>query len=164
MLFKNLAPLIARGVTVQFTVLAAADGKLEVNVIPTTEGGSTGLNLVSKSFVATPDELDLEFPEVIAGYSTANLSLKQQLEDVKTVAEAAAKEASEAAARKSTSAPAKPGVARAANSKPAGKTEPTLLEEEEEEASGSEDLATGGDGTSNAGGEASQSQTLPLEL
>lgn len=163
MLFKNLAPLIARGVTVQFTVLAAADGKLEVNVIPTTEGGSTGLNLVSKSFVATPDELDLEFPEVIAGYSTANLSLKQQLEDVKTVAEAVAKEASEAAARKSASAPAKPGIARAASSKPAGKTEPTLLEEEEE-VSGGEDLATGGDGPSTAGGEANQSQTLPLEL
>lgn len=165
MLFANIAALVAKGVTVQFTVNSAPEGKLEVNLIPTAEGGTT-LNLVPKSFVGTPAELDAEFAEVIAGYATVNLTLKQQLEDVATVASAAAKEASEAAVKKSAT---KPAGRNTGNTKGVGGKSPTLIEgddsqQEEEQEEGS----TGGDNTSSGAPAASipgaQSQTLPLEL
>lgn len=125
MLFANLAALIAKGVTVQFTVLAAADGKLEVNVIPSVTGGSSDLNLVPKSFVGSAEELDAEFPDVIAGYTKANLTLMQQLEDVKIVADAAGREAAEKAA--AAAANKKPPAARtSAARKPAAPAAPTL--------------------------------------
>jgi PRTRC genetic system protein E len=166
MLFANLAALVAKGVTVQFTVLAAADGKLEVNVIPSVAGGTSSLNLVPKSFVATPEELDTEFQDVIAGYATANLTLKQQLEDVETVAAAAAKEASENAARKPTTTTKKSGAARPAV-KSGGAGAPTLLDSEEDEdqdhdsgTGGSDEISTVGGGSQGA----VQSEPLPLTL
>lgn len=74
MLFANIAALVAKGVTVQFTINAASEGKLEVSLIPTAAEGTT-LNLVPKSFVGTPAELDAEFGDVIAGYA----AVKRQL-------------------------------------------------------------------------------------
>ena len=160
MLFANIAALVAKGVTVQFTINAASEGKLEVSLIPTAAEGTT-LNLVPKSFVGTPAELDAEFGDVIAGYAAVNLSLKQQLEDVATVAKAIEKEASETAARKST---AKSAVRTAAPVKSPAKT-PTLIE------GGDDQDEDDGEGGGEAGGEDStppatvgQSQVLPLEL
>lgn len=160
MLFANIAALVAKGVTVQFTINAASEGKLEVSLIPTAAEGTT-LNLVPKSFVGTPAELDAEFGDVIAGYAAVNLSLKQQLEDVATVAKAIEKEASDAAARK---AAAKPAPRTSGTAKSAAKA-PSLIEGDDGE--DEED----GEGGGQAGGEdstppaaAGQSQVLPLEL
>ncbi|MDO8280961.1 MAG: PRTRC system protein E [Burkholderiaceae bacterium] len=164
MLFANIAALVAKGVTVQFTITGASEGKLEVSLIPTVEAGTT-LNLVPKSFVGTPQELDAEFGEVIAGYATVNLSLKQQLEDVATVAEAAAKEAAEEAAKKAAK---KSATRDAGNSKAATKS-PTLIEAGD----GEDDLDEAGDGQPASGRDpvqaqplatTGQAQTLPLEL
>lgn len=163
MLFANIAALVAKGVTVQFTINAASEGKLEVSLTPTAAEGTT-LNLVPKSFVGTPAELDAEFGDVIAGYAAVNLSLKQQLEDVATVAKAIEKEASDAAARK---AAAKPAPRTSGTAKSPAKT-PTLIE-----GGGDQDGVDGADGEDGgqAGVEAStppgtvgQSQVLPLEL
>lgn len=99
MLFHNIAALIAKGVTLQLTVSQADGDKLEVGLIPMTETGKSGMNLIAKSFVGTATELDAEFATVIAGYAAANLSLMGQLQAVQTMADAAAKEASEAAAQ-----------------------------------------------------------------
>lgn len=160
MLFANIAALVVKGVVVQFTVTSASEGKLEVSLIPTAETGTT-LNLVPKSFVGTPAELDAEFGEVIAGYAAVNLSLKQQLEDVATVAQAAAREASEEAAR---NAVRKTATRNAGNTKPPT-TSPKLIE-----ADNGDDAVEVGEGSNkdaaaavtDAGG--GQAQTLPLEL
>ncbi len=166
MLFANLAALIAKGVSVQFTVLAASDGKLEVNVIPSVAGGTSTLNLVPKSFVATPQELDAEFPDVIAGYASANMTLKQQLEDVETVAAAAAKEASEAAAKKSATTTKRSTPARPVSRPAGGSTAPTLLEDDnndDDDADGNADETS--DSTVGASSQGSaQAEPLPLTL
>lgn len=110
MLFKNIAALVSKGVTLQLIINPAADGKLEVNVLPSTETGATGTNLVGKSFVATPEELDAEFADIMAGYGQSNLTLKEQLAEMKAEAEQAAaktkEEATEKAAAKAASKPA----------------------------------------------------------
>ena len=111
MLFKNIATLLAKGVSLSFHVSQADAGKLEVGVIPTTATGTSGLELVSKSFVATPEELDAEFAGIIAGFASANATLQDQLLDVKVRAEVAAEEAKAAAAAKSKkSVSPKPGT------------------------------------------------------
>lgn len=96
MLFQNLAALTAQGITVTMQIEQAENGQLEVSVIPTSNSGKSGVNLVPKVFVATPQELDAEFAEVIAGFCGVNLTLKQQLETMNSQAEDAAKAAQEA--------------------------------------------------------------------
>ena len=93
MLFRNLAALTAKNVSVMIVVNNAGNGKLEVNVIPTTSSGSTGLNLVAKSFVAYPEELDAEFASVIESFAQTNLTLKEQLDAVKAQADLLAEQA-----------------------------------------------------------------------
>ena len=100
MLFQNIAALVAKGVTLSFHVSQADDGKLEVGVIPSTTSGASGLDLVAKSFVATPAELDLEFAAVIADYAKTNMTLQEQLMEVKVKADVAAEEARAEAAKK----------------------------------------------------------------
>lgn len=141
MLFSNLAALVQKGVTVQFVVSKAADGKLEVAVHPSTERAS-GMNLVAKSFVGTPAELDAEFAEIIGGYAVANLSLRDQLEAVQVMVKEAEKQASEEAATKAAEAakkaaakPAsKPTAAASSKPLPAAKPSPSLLDGGEEDA------------------------------
>lgn len=92
-LFKNLAALIAKGADVQITVSAADNGQLEVGFIPTSSSGKTGMNLVAKSFVATPEALDAEFPAVVAGYVNVNVTLADQLSSMQAQADAIAEQA-----------------------------------------------------------------------
>lgn len=105
-LFKHLAALIAKGVNVQIDVTAADDGKLEVALIPTSASGKSGLNLVAKSFVGTPDELDADFSNVVAGYASVNATLADQLAAIQAQADAIAAQA-QAAAKATANAPAK---------------------------------------------------------
>lgn len=93
MLFKHLAALIAKGVEVQIAVSAADNGKLEVAFFPTSSTGKSGLNLVAKSFVGTPDELDADFASVVAGYVSVNTSLAEQLATLQAQADAIAADA-----------------------------------------------------------------------
>jgi PRTRC genetic system protein E len=126
MLFSNIAALVAKGVTINFTVTSADEGKLEVNVVPSIDSGKTGMGLVARSFTATPAELDAEFPAIMNSYANANLTLKQQLDAAEAAIEAAGKEAAASAAAKAaekaaakpvTHTVSKPG-AKAANRAP----------------------------------------------
>ena len=92
-LFKHLAALIAKGVDVQIAVSAADNGKLEVAFLPTSSSGKSGLNLVAKSFVGTPDELDADFSTVVAGYASVNATLADQLAAIQAEADAIADQA-----------------------------------------------------------------------
>jgi len=96
MLFQNIAALVAKGVKINIEIGAADSGKLEVNVLPTSETGKSGLSLVGKCFVATPQELDAEFAEVMAGFTAGNLSLKEQLASAEAEIQATAAKAAEA--------------------------------------------------------------------
>ena len=123
MLFQNIAALVAKGVSLSFHVSQAEGNKLEVGVIPTTATGNSGLELVSKSFVATPEELDAEFTEIISSFASVNSTLKDQLMDVKVRAEVAAEEAKASAAAKSK----KPSLV---NSKPGASASKLNVDEE----------------------------------
>ncbi len=128
MLFTNIANLTAKGIKIAIEVSAAGDGRLEVNVIPSTETGKSGLNLVAKSFVATPQELDMEFAEVINGFAGVNLTLQQQLEQVQAAATEVARLATEEA-----KAASKTKATSKANSSPSPKRSGPELSEEDDD-------------------------------
>lgn len=96
MLFQNIAALVLQGVRLNIEIVAADAGKLEVNVLPTSETGKTGLGLVGKCFVATPQELDAEFADVMASFTAGNLTLKEQLAQAEAEIAATAAKAAEA--------------------------------------------------------------------
>lgn len=102
MLFQKLAALTAKGVNVNIQISQAAEGKLEVAFIPTSESGKSGIALVAKAFTATPEELDAEMGMVIDGYVKANTSLAEQLVELELQAEQAAATAREEAEAKAT--------------------------------------------------------------
>lgn len=143
MLFSNLHTLLKRGVTLNLILAAAGDDKIEVTVLPNTEKTSAGTQLVAKTFVATPQELDDQFPGVMAGYASTNLSLKDQLEAVQKqadeAADAAAKAAKEEAAKKAAS---KPSTSVKTAGKSAGSAKPRLLDDPDADDE-NEDNATG---------------------
>lgn len=112
MLFTNIAALVAKGVTIHITVSAAAEGQLEVAVVPTADSGKAGMGLVPRSFTATPAELDAEFPEIMRAYANANLTLKQQLDAANEAIEEAGKAAAASAAAKKEKTAHKPAVGK----------------------------------------------------
>lgn len=133
MLFSNIAALVAKGVTINFTVTAAAEGQLEVNVVPSIDSGKAGMGLVARSFTATPAELDAEFPAIMASYANANLSLKQQLAAAEEAIEAAGKEAAASTAAKAAEKAASKPVTHTV-SKPGAKPSsrvPTLSDDDD---------------------------------
>lgn len=140
MLFQNIATLVAKGIKLSIQIEQADDGKLEVSVIPTSETGKSGFSLVAKSFIASPAELDAEFPAVIAGFATANLSLSEQLASMEQQAAetvAAALEASKAAQA------AKPkSSTKSTTSLPAKKAGPDLNDFDEDDETADPDVAT----------------------
>ena len=139
MLFQNIAALVAKGIKLSIQIEQSDDGKLEVSVIPTSETGKSGFSLVSKSFIATPAELDAEFPAVIAGFATANFSLSEQLASMEQQAAetaAAALEASKAAQAAKPKSPTKHMT-----SLPAKKAGPDLNDFEEDDEPEDHDVA-----------------------
>jgi PRTRC genetic system protein E len=161
MLFSNIHSLLKRGVTLNLILAAAGDDKIEVTVLPNTEKSTAGMQLVAKTFVASPKELDEQFPGVMAGYASANLSLKEQLEAVQKQAQETADAAVEAAkADAAKKAANKPTTPARSTGKSSAAAKPMLLDapdpEEDDEGgscpsdgsstlSGSSDLADDGE-------------------
>jgi PRTRC genetic system protein E len=159
MLFSNIHALLKRGVTLNLILAAAGDDKIEVTVLPNTEKSTAGMQLVAKTFVATPQELDQEFPAVMAGYASANLSLKDQLEAVQKQAQetAAAAAAAEAAKAEAAKKPAsKPSATSKTSGTPATAAKPTLMDDPDED-------DVGGDGVGCASGSDSASSPAPAD-
>ena len=125
MLFSNLHSLLKRDVTLNLILAAAGDDKIEVTVIPQSEKSAAGSQLVAKTFVATPQELDEQFSGVMAGYASANLSLQDQLQALQKQAEASAAAAAEAAKANAKKPTPKPGTTSGSNAAAAAK--PALL-------------------------------------
>lgn len=130
MLFSNIHSLLKRGVTLNLILAATGDDKIEVTVLPNTEKSTAGMQLVAKTFVATPKELDEQFPGVMAGYASANLSLKDQLEAVQKQAQETADAAAKAVkADAATKAAARPATHARSTGKPAAAAKPMLLDD-----------------------------------
>jgi hypothetical protein len=117
MLFKNIAALVEKGVTVNFAVTAATDGQLEVSVVPTVDEG---------------------FAAVIASFSKGSLTLVEQIAEAQqafaateTANAATAKEKAEAAKTK----PKTPSVVKPTVSD----RTPTLSNEDDDD----DDIPTG---------------------
>lgn len=166
MLFSNIHALLKRGVTLNLILAAIGDDKIEVTVLPNTEKSTAGMQLVAKTFVATAQELDQEFPAVMAGYASANLSLKDQLEAVQKQAQESAAAAAEAA---KAEAAKKPASKTSAPSKTSGATatakKPTLMDDQDDDGVDGEGVgsATGSESASNpAPGSDSQPQLISL--
>lgn len=145
MLFSNLHALLKRGVTINLILGAAGDEKIEVTVLPSSEKSFAGTQLVAKTFVATPQELDEQFAGVMAGYAVANLSLQDQLQAMQKQADEAAEAAKEAVKKPS----AKPASNVA--TKPAAGVKPALLDGDAED---DDDVPSSGSEGSSAGGQA----------
>lgn len=152
MLFSNIHSLLKRGVTLNLILAATGDDKIEVTVLPNTEKSTAGMQLVAKTFVATPKELDEQFPGVMAGYASANLSLKDQLEAVQKQAQETADAAAEAAkADAATKAAARPATHARSTGKPAAAAKPMLLDDTNGEEDGEGGLCPS-DGCSDPSG------------
>lgn len=157
MLFSNIHALLKRGVTLNLILAAAGDDKIEVTVLPNTEKSTAGMQLVAKTFVATPQEIDQEFPAVMAGYASANLSLKDQLEAVQKQAQETAVAAAEAAKAEAAKKPAsKPSATSKTSGTPATAAKPTLMDDPDED-------NIGGDGVGCESGSDSASSPAPAD-
>lgn len=130
MLFSNIHSLLKRGVTLNLILAAAGDDKIEVTVMPQSEKSAAGSQLVAKTFVATPQELDEQFPGVMAGYASANLSLQDQLQALQKQTEEAAAAAAEAAKANAKKPSVKPGTTSSPKAAMAAK--PALLDDSDD--------------------------------
>ena len=156
MIFTNIAALVAANITLTIQVASAEAGKLEVSVIPASTGKASGRNLVAKSFVATPEELDAEFADVIQSFSAVNLSLSEQLTAVQAeadqlVADAKAEANAKAASKVALKAPGRPAIGK-------GRATPSLSDPDE----GDED--EGGSGADGGHDTLASDTTLAKEL
>ena len=143
MLFSNIAALVAKGVVLSIQVAGADNGKLEVSVTPTSTTGKSGMSLIAKSFIATPQELDADFADVIGAYAATNGSLKDQLDAMTAQADAALKDAQEAQKTAKAAAPKAVSKTVPGAKKPVS---PTLM-------SGDDNSDDGDDGDGNTEGE-----------
>ena len=99
-MFVELMPLLA-GRTVMITVARVNDRTLRCNVIPTKTNENENAALMTPlSYTGTPEELDRELAQQLAGYVEAHQQLGSTLAQVKTEMDAAAKAAQEEAKRK----------------------------------------------------------------
>ena len=107
-MFVELMPLL-KDRTLLLTV-ARVEGKVKVNVIPVRakEGEDQALT-TPLSYTASPEELDAEFGEHLAGYVDAHLSLGSTLAEAKAEMYTAAKAARQKA--KATQVPKSEAVA-----------------------------------------------------
>ncbi len=99
-MFSELMPLLA-GRTVMITVARVDDRTLRVNVIPTKKNEDENAALTTPlSYTGTPEELDRELGNQVAGYVEAHQQLGSTLAQAKAEMDAAAKAAQEEARRK----------------------------------------------------------------
>lgn len=98
MFFQVIQPLLAKGLKFNLSIEAddSIPGNVIVGVFP--DAGEKSTSLTPAMFSGTPQELDAQFDQVMAGFVTVTKSLTEQLEDARLVAEQAAKDALASAA------------------------------------------------------------------
>ena len=107
-MFVELMPLLV-GRTVMIAVSRVDDRTLRCNVIPTKTNDSENAALTTPlSYTGTPEELDRELGQQLAGYVDAHQRLGSTLAQAKAEMDAAAKTAQEEAKRKAAERSKKP--------------------------------------------------------
>lgn len=79
-MFQALFPLVASGGKITLTIAATANGQMKVIVCPENKNGSVPALSQPLALVATPEELDAEFVDVISNYIGTRNSLLEQVE------------------------------------------------------------------------------------
>lgn len=98
-MFVELMPLLA-GRTVLITVARVDDKTLRVNVIPHGKANENPALSTPLTYTGSPEELDAELGEHLAGYVQTHQQAASTLAEAKATMEAAAKAAQEEAKRK----------------------------------------------------------------
>lgn len=79
-MFQALLPLVASGGKITLTIAATSNGQMKVIVCPENKNGSVPALSQPLALVATPEELDAEFVDVISNYVGTRNSLLEQVE------------------------------------------------------------------------------------
>lgn len=113
-MFQQLHPLIKQ---TQLLIMVSAEGELlRVNITPKAEEDANPALATPLSLLATPEELDAQLPEILAGYTDAHMDLRASLNN----AVAQISEAKAEAGKKEGGT--KPAAKKAEAKKPAAKT------------------------------------------
>jgi len=147
--FVELMPVLA-GRTVMITVARVDERTLRVHVIPTKTWDTDNAALTTPlSYTGTPEELDRELGQQLAGYVEAHQQLGSTLAQAKAEMEAAAKAAQEEARRKVTER-----TKKASESKPEKAVSPNPQPPTPESVSNMSLFPASHDSTQNSGGDA----------
>jgi PRTRC genetic system protein E len=99
-MFKELAPLLAKRSLI-LTVSSVEDERIRVTITPRPTG-KDDVKELSQPFAVegTAEELDIELPNAIVGYTAQHMTLENSLAQVKASMEATLKEVKDEAAKK----------------------------------------------------------------
>lgn len=104
-MFKELAAILGVDTNLKLSISPVADGNLTVIVEPQSTSGKTPA-LTPLSLIASPEELDAEFPGILAQYGAKRLSLTEQMQQSLAAMEEVAKQTIEAEKAKTPKAKA----------------------------------------------------------
>lgn len=155
MFFQSLLPLISSGVKLNIVLEAANGGQITVGILPSrTDDSKSSEVLVPCAFTGTAQDLDQQFPtQVIPALTNFTQSLAEQLDAARTVAKAAAEEATKKAVEKPR--PSKPR--RSVSSSPSG-----LLDSEDEDDSDGDEPTSEPSPNGQAVPPATDTLTMPM--
>jgi PRTRC genetic system protein E len=159
-MFKELAQLLGSkqdAGSLNILITTTADGQLSVTVLSVQQSAKTNPVLSRPlTLVATPEELDSQFAEVISTYGQRRASLVEQLEAETTILQNAEKESADKATKKLA------GKSAAANASKAGKSQAAAASDDDEDFGGEMD-ETAEAATAKASAQGSASSTASVE-
>ena len=91
-MFTNLKTLVSSCSSITIILASAGDDLVNVTVIPKVNEGQHAALSTPLSLIATLDELDAEFADVVQSYTAKRTSLAEQLEATQLILEAAKEE------------------------------------------------------------------------
>lgn len=110
-MFTDLKPLLNSCTSVTIVLASGGDDQVNVTIIPKAKDGQNASLSTPLALIATLEELDAEFAQVVLGYSAKRTSLAEQLEATATILDAAKQEAAKSAVAGKGKKPHKPASA-----------------------------------------------------
>jgi len=103
-MFTEIAPIVANGTILVFTIAAAEDGEMRLTLQPKHKEGANPALSTHLELTASPAVLDEQLGALLqTKYVAPRLTLEQQLENSRTIMEAAGKKAVSAATKAAAS-------------------------------------------------------------
>lgn len=152
-MFKQLSPLLETCISLTIILVSNKDGTISATVLPKSK--QTGEDAVALgtplSIKATADELDADFAQVLSDYVNSHQSLAEQLENTKSILDAAKADSQ----KKATTA-----ISKASTKSAAPKTTKAAPSDDgENDNEEGDDENGGGDGNSSESTDESSSST-----